>query len=54
MEAAMAPPSEIRIGVVGLGHMGDAFAENLLADGYSVTVFDRDTARAQALAGKGA
>lgn len=30
-----------RVGVVGLGHMGRAFAENLLADGRSVTVFDR-------------
>jgi 3-hydroxyisobutyrate dehydrogenase-like beta-hydroxyacid dehydrogenase len=30
-----------RVGVVGLGHMGRAFAENLLADGLSLTVFDR-------------
>ena len=30
-----------RVGVVGLGHMGRAFADNLLADGHSVTVFDR-------------
>lgn len=30
-----------RVGVVGLGHMGRAFAENLLADGHSLTVFDR-------------
>jgi 3-hydroxyisobutyrate dehydrogenase-like beta-hydroxyacid dehydrogenase len=34
------------IGVVGLGHMGDAFASNLIADGYQVTVYDRDEKRA--------
>ena len=50
----MASPSEIRIGVVGLGHMGDAFAENLLADGYGITVYDLDAERVQALADIGA
>ncbi|MFL5253818.1 MAG: NAD(P)-dependent oxidoreductase, partial [Rhodopila sp.] len=47
-------PPEIRNGVVGLGHMGDAFAENLLADGYSVVAYDRDADRVQALAAAGA
>lgn len=32
------------IGVVGLGHMGDAFALNLLEDGRRVVAFDRNPA----------
>lgn len=44
----------LRVGVVGLGHMGDAFAENLLADGHAVTVFDKRADLMRALAGKGA
>jgi 3-hydroxyisobutyrate dehydrogenase-like beta-hydroxyacid dehydrogenase len=39
--------------MVGLGHMGDRFAENLLADRYTLTAFDKDPARIQALAEKG-
>ena len=31
-----------RVGVVGLGHMGHAFAVNLVEDGYQVSVYDRD------------
>jgi len=31
-----------RIGVVGVGHMGGNFAANLIADGYQVTVYDRE------------
>ena len=42
------------IGVVGLGHMGDAFASNLIADGYQVTVCDRDEKRAAPLIAAGA
>ena len=42
------------IGVVGLGRMGEAFARNLLADGYRLTVFDRSTARRDLLAAAGA
>ncbi len=34
-----------RVGVVGLGHMGHAFAINLVEDGYQVTVYDRDRNR---------
>ena len=34
-----------RIGIVGLGHMGHAFATNLVEDGYSVLVHDRDPTR---------
>src|SRR5271157_5572006 len=40
-----------RVGVVGLGHMGHAFAVNLVEDGYQVFVYDRDPKRAAALAG---
>ena len=40
-----------RVGVVGLGHMGHAFAVNLLADGHQVFVYDRDPKRAAALTG---
>ncbi|HTU55291.1 MAG TPA: NAD(P)-dependent oxidoreductase [Acetobacteraceae bacterium] len=40
-----------RVGVVGLGHMGHAFAINLVEDGYQVSVYDRDPARAAAVTG---
>jgi 3-hydroxyisobutyrate dehydrogenase-like beta-hydroxyacid dehydrogenase len=40
-----------RIGVVGLGHMGHAFAVNLIEDGHQVFVYDRDPKRAAALTG---
>ena len=38
------------VGVVGLGHMGEAFARNLLADGCALTVYDRSQARRELLA----
>ena len=40
-----------RVGVVGLGHMGHAFAVNLVEDGHQVSVYDRDPKRAAALTG---
>ena len=40
-----------RIGVVGLGHMGHAFAVNLVADGHQVSVYDRDLKRAAEVTG---
>jgi 3-hydroxyisobutyrate dehydrogenase-like beta-hydroxyacid dehydrogenase len=40
-----------RIGVVGLGHMGHAFAVNLIEDSHEVFVYDRDPKRAATLAG---
>lgn len=43
-----------KVGVIGLGHMGDAFAENLLADGHRVMVFDRKSEIVDALVKKGA
>src|SRR5260370_7413122 len=38
-----------RVGVVGLGHMGYAFAVNLVEDGHKVLVYDRDPKRTAAL-----
>jgi 3-hydroxyisobutyrate dehydrogenase-like beta-hydroxyacid dehydrogenase len=40
-----------RVGVVGLGHMGHAFAVNLVEDGHQVFVYDRDPKRAAVLTG---
>jgi 3-hydroxyisobutyrate dehydrogenase-like beta-hydroxyacid dehydrogenase len=40
-----------RVGVVGLGHMGHAFAVNLVEDGHQVFVYDRDPKRAATLTG---
>ena len=42
------------VGVVGLGHMGHAFATNLVADGYEVVTFDRDPKRAASVTGASA
>ena len=42
-----------RVGVVGLGIMGGAFAENLVKGGWSVLGFDIDPARNRALARAG-
>jgi 3-hydroxyisobutyrate dehydrogenase-like beta-hydroxyacid dehydrogenase len=38
-----------RVGVAGLGHMGRAFAANLVGDGHRVSVYDRDRERIAAL-----
>jgi 3-hydroxyisobutyrate dehydrogenase-like beta-hydroxyacid dehydrogenase len=43
-----------RVGVVGLGHMGHAFAVNLIKDGYQVVAYDRNVERATALQASGA
>jgi len=40
-----------RVGVVGLGHMGHAFAVNLIEDGHQVSVYDRDPKRTTVIAG---
>jgi 3-hydroxyisobutyrate dehydrogenase-like beta-hydroxyacid dehydrogenase len=42
------------VGVIGLGHMGHAFATNLVEDGYQVLVNDRDPKRIAALPQVGA
>ncbi len=44
----------MKIGVAGIGRMGAAIAERLLKHGHSVTVWNRTTAKAQALAAHGA
>jgi 3-hydroxyisobutyrate dehydrogenase-like beta-hydroxyacid dehydrogenase len=43
-----------RVGAVGLGHMGHAFAVNLIEDGYQVFAYDRNPKRAEALTGASA
>ena len=40
-----------RVGVIGLGHMGHAFAVNLVEDGHQVFVYDRDAKRTAAVTG---
>jgi 3-hydroxyisobutyrate dehydrogenase-like beta-hydroxyacid dehydrogenase len=42
------------VGVVGLGHMGAAFALNLMADGHHVLAYDRNPMRVEALGAAGA
>jgi 3-hydroxyisobutyrate dehydrogenase-like beta-hydroxyacid dehydrogenase len=42
------------VAIVGLGNMGSAFARNLLEDGISLLVYDRDPARSESLAMAGA
>jgi 3-hydroxyisobutyrate dehydrogenase-like beta-hydroxyacid dehydrogenase len=51
-QAASAAPARI-IGIVGVGHMGSAFALNLSADGRQVLAYDRDPARLATLQGAG-
>jgi 3-hydroxyisobutyrate dehydrogenase-like beta-hydroxyacid dehydrogenase len=46
--------ADIKLGVLGLGHMGHAFAANLIADGASLTVYDRKAEVAAPLAARGA
>jgi 3-hydroxyisobutyrate dehydrogenase-like beta-hydroxyacid dehydrogenase len=40
-----------RVGVIGLGRMGHAFAVNLAEDGHELLVFDQDAQRAAAVSG---
>jgi 3-hydroxyisobutyrate dehydrogenase-like beta-hydroxyacid dehydrogenase len=44
-------PVARHVGVVGLGHMGHAFAVNLVEDGHQVSVYDRDPKRTAEVAG---
>ncbi len=39
------------VGVIGLGNIGGAIAQNLVADGHTVTVFDLDAERVKAIEG---
>ena len=45
---------DMRIGWIGLGKMGAPIADNLLAAGYDLTVFDADAARIRSQQAKGA
>src|ERR1700760_1488278 len=44
----------MRIGFIGLGNMGTGMATNLLKAGHEVTVYNRSTARVDALVAQGA
>src|SRR5271167_696268 len=44
---------EVKLGFVGLGNMGSRIAKRLLDHGYQLHVYDRDVAKAQALAAQG-
>jgi len=44
----------MKVGFVGLGHMGSGIAANLLKAGHDVTVYNRTRAKAEALASEGA
>ena len=44
----------MKIGFIGLGHMGAAMARNLIAAGHTLTVFNRTAARAEPLRSLGA
>src|SRR6266480_409960 len=44
----------MRIGFIGLGHMGAGMAMNLLKAGHDVTVHNRTREKAQALVARGA
>src|ERR1039457_1032770 len=44
----------MRIGFIGLGHMGSGMARNLLRAGHEVVVFNRSREKAEVLAADGA
>lgn len=44
----------MKVGFIGLGHMGSAIATNLVKAGHDLTVFNRSAAKADALVGLGA
>src|ERR1022692_4390715 len=44
----------MRIGFIGLGHMGSGTARNLLRDGHEVVVFNRSREKAEVLVAGGA
>ncbi len=46
--------AEKKIGIIGLGIMGEPMARNLMADGYEVHVFTRTKTKAQKLLSEGA
>lgn len=50
----MSEPTDTRIGWIGAGRMGASMAKRLLTAGYSVTVYNRTRAKAEALVADGA
>ena len=44
----------MKLGFIGLGHMGSAMAANLLAAGHDLTVYNRTKAKAAPLVKRGA
>ncbi len=55
MPESSAPETrKMRIGFVGLGAMGSRMARRLLTAGYSLTVYNRTSAKAEALQANGA
>src|SRR5258705_5667347 len=44
----------MKIGFIGLGHMGSGMAHNLLKAGHELTVYNRTPGKAQALYSQGA
>jgi 3-hydroxyisobutyrate dehydrogenase-like beta-hydroxyacid dehydrogenase len=47
-------PNSTKLGFIGLGNMGSRIVARLLAAGYSVSVYDRNKAKSEALKAKGA
>ena len=45
---------QVKVGFIGLGNMGSRMAGRLLDHGYHLEVYDRDPAKAEAMAAKGA
>ena len=45
---------QVKLGFVGLGNMGGRIARRLLAHGYQLSVYDKDTAKVEAIAEHGA
>jgi 3-hydroxyisobutyrate dehydrogenase len=45
--------NQVKLGFIGLGNMGSRIARRLLDHGYKLTLYDRDPAKAEALAAHG-
>ena len=46
-------PDAVKLGFIGLGNMGSRIAQRLLNHGYSLTAYDRDPAKSEAIAAHG-
>ena len=45
---------QVKLGFIGLGNMGSRIAQRLLDHGYQLSVYDRDLAKVEAIARRGA